>query len=185
MIRAMILWLLGATFEVRMISLKTGKIIPGRCMYRGGYWQARKVFKRQRLKNRYLVRLQAFTTLDSRQNIQFSLTEAQDKQNQITNERLDNIKTAMAGQGQRGVNPMADGMPPLANVQNDIGESNARQSEFMHEHQDELNVYQGEDKDDHECDSTGPLEFDKALGYVPTCSVCEAKWFQPVDSEAG
>jgi hypothetical protein len=54
-----------------------------------------------------------------------------------------------------------------------IAESNERQSEFMHKHQDEPNAYQGEDEDDHVCDELGPQDWDGESGiYRLTCSIC-------------
>ena len=71
MFKAMILTLLGATFEVRVISPTTGKNIPGRSIYQGGYWKARKVYQKQvgKLKYGYVLRLQARTLLAHEINI--------------------------------------------------------------------------------------------------------------------
>ena len=192
MIKALILWLLGATFEVRLVSLKTGKDIPGRCLYKGGWTKARRMYRNKHLKYGNMVRLQAVNVLGSRINDMKPMTseEAQRTLNWVNNQRLDNLKTA----------------------QNkwDIGASNAQTSAFMHEHQDEPNV-SGPDANDladnsapaprrsnethdewvkrvsgtlreglkpiieaHECNSDGPLEWDSnAQDYVTLCSICD------------
>ena len=63
MIKALLMWLAGATFEVRLIKLRTGKDIPGRLEYRGGYWQARKKYKNKPPKTGQMIRLQAVSQL--------------------------------------------------------------------------------------------------------------------------
>ncbi len=172
MIKAMILYLLGAIFEVRLINCRTGKDIPGRCLYKGSYWKARKVFRRRKLKMGYILRLQAV-----------SLIAFDDRVRQLPKKIWSD--------------------DDVADFKNkwDIGAANARQSDFMHEHQDEPNV-SGPDNDDlgledaesksrwsdddshaaaftenddHECNSGGHLEYDKALGYLPTCTICGLK----------
>lgn len=157
--KAMILFLLGTTFEVRLINCRTGKDIPGRCMYKGGYWKARKVYKKINVKYGYTLRLQAVTLMKHRLNSTepVSLEDAQDHQNQIARQRLDNVsEKRLYGEAGYG-----------------IAESNARQSEFMAEHQDEPNAYGGEDPDDHVCDLDGPQDWDDERGvYRPTCSTC-------------
>ena len=174
MIRAMILWLLGATFEVRLINSKTGKDIPGRCLYKGGYWKARRVYRNKRLKYGYVVRLQAVSLLDHRINATKPMTieEAQDNQNYIANKRLDNIKTA-TGLPHDFDEKLMDAGKRL-NEPHDISTSNAEQSaSFEKDPGAAFEAYQGEDYGDHECDSNGPLEFHKVLDdYRPTCSIC-------------
>lgn len=67
MFKAMILTLLGATFEVRVISPTTGKDIPGRCLFKGKYRKARKAYLKAaaKVKVGHTLRLQAVTITDS------------------------------------------------------------------------------------------------------------------------
>lgn len=68
MIRAILLAMLGCEFEVRLISTKSGKDIPGRRLLRGSYWKCRKLFKSKDGKYGEAMRLQAITTLDWKMN---------------------------------------------------------------------------------------------------------------------
>jgi len=156
MFRAMILWLAGATFEVRVVSITTGKDIPGRCIFKGGYWKARKIFNTPgyRMKPGHVIRLQAVAVTAHR------FEKPKIPEQIYTEDEVQEFKDKLAGEN-------------VPRETHDIGTSNARQSEFMAEHQDEPNVYTGTDKDDHDCDSNGPMEYDPNLpGYEVTCSIC-------------
>ena len=148
MIRAAIIKILGGTFEVRSINLRSGKNIPGTCLYKGSYFKARKVFKKREPKAGTIIRLQAINVLD------YHIKPIDDLA----------VEAPLAAQ-------YADDAEHVATI-HDIGMANARQSEFMAKHQDEPNVYTGTDHGDHECDANGPWEF---VGdtYMPTCSICE------------
>lgn len=177
MIRAFFLNLLGGTFEVRLVKLLSGKKIPGTCLHSGSYFKARKVYRDKQLKYGTMVRLQAVTVLDHRINDikPMTLEEAQQKQNVITNERLANVRERIEGKF-----PKAETMIVIDEASEvtpevwDIAASNARQSEFMHKHQDEPNV-----DNEHDCDCDGPMDWsDKVSNYLPTCSVCGAMEYQ-------
>lgn len=191
MIKAIILWLLGATFEVRLINQGTGKDIPGRCVYKGGYWKARKVFKakRYKLKQDQLLRLQAVSFLDVQQSpnvVSLTITGlVPDAPPTITKEVIEAAYSVGVEIGKA--------------EPHDIGTSNARQSEFMHKHQDEPNVAGPEADDlppdfeqkmqasaaklDHECDSDGPMEYnEKTALYAETCIMCGEFSEQVADS---
>lgn len=191
MIRAFILYLLGTTFEVRLINSKTGKDIPGRCMYKGGYWKARRVYRKKHLKYGYVLRLQAVVVLDHQINSTrtledgpptehkplfdppkpMTLEEAQSRQNYIANKRLDNIKTAMTPPD---FDEKLEAAGKRLNEPHGIGASNAAQSESFEQDPGAAHeAYQGYDKDDHDCDSSGPMDWSfEANEYVATCMVC-------------
>ena len=172
MFRAIWIWVWSPVWEVRIVSTTTGKDIPGRCVYKGTYWKARKQFKKTKGKYGNMIRLQAVIRADWRMN------ETPDIPKEMwPPEEVEEFKEKL-----REAVPIVEGNHPrdLPVEPHDIGTSNARQSEFMEKHQDEPNVYQGEDHGDHECDRLGPMEFDKALGYLPTCSICEAPQYSDV-----
>jgi hypothetical protein len=158
MFKAFILSLLGGTFEVRLISTKSGKDIPGTRLFKGGYWKSRKVMANKNLKDGEVIRLQAVTVLDWDYQTPVQAEEplveippdmiVVDEASEISQEAWDRAKSY------------------------DIGDSNARQSEFMEKHQDEP-PYRGEDVDDHLCDTDGPQDWDsEATIYRETCSIC-------------
>lgn len=177
MFRAIILWLLGATFEVRVISLRTGKKIPGRCMYRGGYWKARKVYKKKRLKYAQMMRLQAVSILNyqindvkpairveltglTSPNLNVSIHPSADEE-QLVNVEVTDEGSLRHDMGLPGVDDLDD---PVSAVDEDgwtkpglIGE---------------LNVETGV-VTEHECNAIGPLDWYTVTGgYVSTCSIC-------------
>lgn len=160
MIKAMFLSLLGATFEVRQINMKTGKDIPGRCLAKGGYFKCRKVFRAKNLKYGMMLRLQAVDVMQHRANTErpsdlLIVDEASD----VTPEMLSKAKQ------------IATGIEQASHL--DIGDSNARQSKFYEENPGSFEPYRGDDKDDHKCDSLGAMEFDDHTEtYVSTCAVC-------------
>lgn len=159
MFRAIFLWVLSPVWEVRIVSTTTGKDIPGRCVYKGGYLKARKQFKKAKGKYGDMIRLQAVVRTDWKMN-ETRQVEAP--------EGMVHVQVAPG---------ITEGRPVY-----DIGASNARQSEFMHEHQDEPNVDGPEvddipltvdQMDEHYCNRLGPMDYDKQSGnYYPTCSVC-------------
>jgi hypothetical protein len=150
------MWLASPAYEVRLINMKSGKDIPGTRLFKGGYFKCRRVFLDKRLKYGQMVRLQAVAVLDHR------ISDAQPA-------TPHHVVT---------VEPVEPAEP------HDIAASNARQSEFMEKHQDEPNTYGGEDDDDHECDSKGPLDWDfESDDYVPTCSFCGRFIQEPGESD--
>ena len=167
MIRAFIMWLARPVYEVRLINTKSGKDIPGTRLFKGSYFKCRRVFRDKRLKYGQMVRLQAVSVLDHRICSQLDVPEPEmiifDEASEVSPEVFGQIRQAK---------------------DNDIGASNARQSEFMEKHQDEPNTYGGEDDDDHECDSKGPLDWDfESDDYVPTCSFCGRFIQEPGESD--
>ncbi len=166
MFRAMILSLFGGTFEVRMINTKSGKDIPGTRLCKGGYWKCRKVFNKKtgfNSKPGTILRLQAVAVLKT------NSSPVNMDQYLAAQEPVVEIPEGMIIIDEGGrVHPSEVYMDPY-----DIGASIERQSDFMAEHQDEPNAYQGEDPDDHKCDDQGPQDWDGATGgYFPTCSIC-------------
>ena len=93
MIRAMLMWLAGATFEVRMIKTRSGKDIPGRLYCRGGYWKCRKYFKHRKVKYGLKLRLQAANVLDNRLGQPATMEEIHDAANKEMSDRLDKLPT--------------------------------------------------------------------------------------------
>lgn len=188
MFRAMILALMGAIFEVRLINMKSGKDIPGTRLFKGGYFKARKAMRKRKLKYGEMIRLQAVAVLDWK--IEDNYIKERIEQAKWTPEEVQDLKDKVSEPMVTippdmiivEDNPMADGMPEFVKTriegtfpkaEHGIAESNARQSEFMHEHQDEPNEYHGEDLDDHVCDVSGPQDWDAEEGrYAVTCSVC-------------
>jgi len=178
MIRAFVLSFLGAYFEVRLINTKSGKDIPGTRLCRGGYWKCRKVCRNKTLKTNEVLRLQAVTQLDWRFQASETLIEIPpemminvDEGATVVpdkiwhNSDLNDLKKRVDGE-------FRDFQEEFASP-SDIGDSNARQSEFMAEHQDEPNAYRGEDLDDHLCDLDGPQDWNMDTSiYEPTCSIC-------------
>lgn len=143
MIRIMMMWLAGATFEVRLINVKTGKKIPGRLQCTGGYWKCRKTFKRKRLKYGYMLRLQAVSVMDYR-----------------INSDVENIRSRMQETAHRAAHSdqSVETAMPLP-VMAEIGVVDASPEEI------ELAV--------HQCNEAGPMDWDfSADEYRPTCSVC-------------
>lgn len=187
MFRAIWIWVWSPVWEVRIVSTTTGKDIPGRCVYKGTYWKARKQFKKTKGKYGNMIRLQAVIRADWRMNETRPDLLIVDEATDVPRETYVPI---VEGNHPRDLlmdepvleNPMADGMPEFMTTRiegefpkHDIGEANARQSEFMEKHQDEPNVYQGEDHGDHACNEDGPMECDAVLGiYMPTCTICGA-----------
>ena len=183
MIRAFIAFIAGAEFEVRLVRTQTGKNIPGRCIGKGGYFKCRKIFKKKQGKYGELLRLQAVSVLDWKINDDAG--------------ELEPWSAVVEAAGSVGVSVSVNSSVPRETIAQaatrfGITESNTRQSDFMHKHQDEPNVA-GPDETDlvepnapyvHHCDSDGPMEFfDEARGYLPTCTICgEIRSEQVADS---
>ena len=158
MFRAFLFNALGGTFEVRLINMKSGKDVPGTKLYKGGYFKARQVARDKHLKDGQMIRLQVVAVLDYRANDAFAAA---------------NLARDVMNPPEQGIMDQPELPADLGKPVYDIGESNARQSEFMHEHQDEPNVYTGTDPDDHDCDTLGPQDWsENDSQYHMTCSVC-------------
>ena len=175
MFKVMILWILVPSWEVRIVSTKTGKDIPGRCAYKGTYWRARKAFKKTKGKYGDMIRLQAVIRTDWKMN------EKPDIPKEVwPAEDVEEFKEKLRAEVPRKISDMliVDEAGEVSPEAWDIAASNKRQSEFMARHQDEPN-FDGPEDDDiepiHICNTLGPMEFDKALGYVSTCNICEMK----------
>jgi hypothetical protein len=162
---------LSPIYEVRTVSQLTGKTLPGTLLHSGsGYRAARAAFKSAKLKAGHLVRLQAVVRLNAKMDI----VAAQEAQNRITNKRLDALK-----EKQKAWTSVDESTPiyrepaePAESKTWDIAASNARQSEYMHQHQDEPN-FDGPDENDHECNLSGPMVYSHDVAaYQPTCSIC-------------
>lgn len=163
--KALLLRLLGATFEVRRVNTKLGKDLPGTCLHKGpGYRAAKKAYNAAaaKAKRGQLIRLQAVVRMGGHLVAKSALN---DPPPIMTPE----VKSAAAA------------AEPVPHETHDIGASNARQSEFFRKHQDEPNVDYGDDDDavpgnddlipDHAHDYNGPLVLHDGL-YAPTCSIC-------------
>ena len=104
MIRAMILALLGATFEVRVINTKSGKDIPGTRICKGGYWTCRKATHNRNLKYGEVIRLQAISILE------WDVNDTKPRDDAIAE-----VESVVGLPDDMVIveNPMADGMPSL------------------------------------------------------------------------
>jgi hypothetical protein len=125
MLRAFILYLLGARFEVRVINLKSGKDIPGTCLYKGGYWKCRKLTGDKELKPQQMIRLQAVTTLE-----------------RYANHDIAPVLAAQADESEHAITGFGE-------VDN---ETFARISQSKPTDPDAFDPYTGTDFGDHECD---------------------------------
>ncbi len=180
MIRAMILQLLGAVFEVRLVSLKTGKDYPGTRICRGSYWKCRKVYQKKQFKNHQELRLQAVIRIKALR-VDVDIPEkVQEMKDKIRETKWTDSDLADVNATQREDRAEYAGM--------NFGETHSewlrRTSDMLraglepHLHPDlGKNVYnpdyQGEDLDDHKCDTSGPLDWDTDNDiYASTCSIC-------------
>jgi hypothetical protein len=171
MFRAFILSLLGGTFEVRLINTQSGKDIPGTRLFKGGYWKARKVLFNKNLKAGQVIRLQAVTVL----NWDYQTPDQEEAMVEIPPDMIVVDEASQISQEAWDAGKAPESSIPKGVITHNIGEANQRQSDFMHEHQDEPNEYRGEDVDDHVCDDEGPQDWDTDSDtYRPTCSVCES-----------
>lgn len=179
MFRAMILYLLGATFEVRLVKLATGKNIPGQCLYRGGYFGARKAYNKaaeKHYKDAVELRLQSISLLSVHAN-QVTLGTlpynsgpatpmsnkwlAEKNQEREAEERKIQVAAGMTDTGELIEREVK--IDPYE-------ESMQRSSDNLRQARDE-GITDGPDI--HECDRDGPWEFEEATGgYTATCSVC-------------
>ena len=174
-IRAILTYIAGGEFEVRLINLKSGKKIPGTLICRGSYFKCRRVWRDKHLKYGQMVRLQAVAVLDYRINDRkpMDLEEAQEKANQIANQRLDNLKMALeppAGMEHVQVAPGITEGRPIAAPEEGVMQQPELPAELGEPvYKDEL------PEPDHKCDDKGPQDWREADGqYHPTCSVCGA-----------
>lgn len=190
MFRAMILYLLGATFEVRLVKLATGKNIPGQCLYRGGYFGARKAYNKaaeKHYKDAVELRLQSISLLSVHAN-QVTLGTlpynsgpatpmsnkwlAEKNQEREAEERKIQVAAGMTDTGELierevKINP-SELLPDPEYLGVDAGVSDS---------------YTVEVGVAHECDRDGPWEFEEATGgYTATCSVCGE--LMPEEAEA-
>ena len=106
MIKALLLKLTGARFEVRRISPTTGKDIPGRCLFKVNFWKDRKAYMRAeaRLKYGQTLRLQAVSVMTHTINIvppydpQISAVEAQGNDTVFPPEGMEHVQVATVGE---------------------------------------------------------------------------------------
>ena len=163
MIRAILMRMLGLSpiYEVRTVSQLTGKDLPGTKLHGGtGYHSAKAAYTaaRRKLKPGHQLRLQAVVTLDAK------------------------MSEVPRGADVIIIDEAADVTPEMY----DIAASNARQSEYMRQHQDEPN-FDGPDEDDepvtenpmaedmplfvHEHNFSGPMVYVDGA-YMPSCGEC-------------
>lgn len=180
MFRAFIMWLASPVYEVRLINTKSGKDVPGTRLFRGSYFGARKVMAKKKLKYGEMIRLQAVAVLDHRINSTNPIHE--EPMVVIPSDMIIVDEASEISQEAWDAAAPEDGIMNQPKLHKDIGkpvygiaERNASQSEFMHEHQDEPNVYGGEDPFDHKCDDMGPQDWNTETDtYQITCSICGA-----------
>lgn len=153
--KGILLRLLGATFEVRVISHLTGKNLPGTRIGQPlkSWRKAKALFRKEagKLKHGQTLRLQAVV---------------------VGKELMKHISDGDRHETLRNPPPI---MTPEVEAHvpretHDIEASNARQNEFMREHQDEPNV-DVETEPDHVCDFAGEMVLLDGA-YRPTCSTC-------------
>jgi len=167
MFRALIMWLANPVYEVRLISTKSGKDIPGRCLYKGGYFKARKVWRGKKLKYGELIRLQAVSCLEWRANDVQSPSETVQPP-----AGMEHVQVAPGITEGRRIEP------GRINIESNPGAGDDRfKDEFMRTHVEGEFPAAEENTGDHECNSDGPLEWMREAhmqpeGYYPTCSIC-------------
>ncbi len=187
MIRALLLRLLGFGFgvlyEVRSINQSTKKDLPGtRLFSSGSYRKALAAYKKEitKLKDDHKLKLQAVIIF--RIYWRFSRDTVQQKANQMANERLENIKTVISGQGTKdspfepceerlGPPPIVETSEPTieADVQGVGGELPPGLSDGNAKGLFPIE----DDPGDHECNYAGPMVMIEGK-YTPTCSICDA-----------
>jgi len=179
---------LSPIYEVRTVSQLTGKTLPGTLLHSGsGYRAARAAFKSAKLKDGHIVRLQAVVRLDAKKEKQKVWTN-DDKDRYLETLRAKNKAKVLDEKipTDYGYTPIyREPAEPAEPKTWDIAASNARQSEYMHQHQDEPN-FDGPDEDDevkldHDCNRAGPMIYSHEAGaYVSTCSLCADLKAQPL-----
>lgn len=178
MFKAILMRLFGLHphWEVRSISQLTKKDLPGTRLYSGdSYRKARAAYKKEkaRIKPDHKLKLQAVSVLAM--HWKPSIEGIQEAINEEANKRLGNVAAVMpkVAWTEPEVQELKDKIEGEFPTTPGIAESNARQSEFMAENQDEPNAYNGEDHGDHECNFSGPMEMGDDGKYHPTCSICD------------
>ena len=184
MIRAILMRMLGLSpiYEVRTVSQLTGKDLPGTKLHGGtGYHSAKAAYTaaRRKLKPGHQLRLQAVVTLDA-------------KMSEVSPGEVEVLATSnpyLKGHvviGEREAMIIIDEAADVTPEMYDIAASNARQSEYMRQHQDEPN-FDGPDEDDepvtenpmaedmplfvHEHNFSGPMVYVDGA-YMPSCGEC-------------
>ena len=186
MIRALLLNLLGGTFEVRLISLKSGKNIPGTLVCEGGYFKCRKKARDKHLKDGQMIRLQHVAVLDHRINdidAFVAANQARDVLDFTTTAPpagMEHVQVAPGITEGRRIVP-EQGVMEQPELPADIGkpvynrEPSGDISISKPQDPDAFEPYTGTDPDDHDCDTLGPQDWSvDDSAYHLTCSICGA-----------
>lgn len=183
MIRALLLKLMYrlVQWEVRSVSTKSGKDIPGTRVFKGSYREARRYYKGDYPKAQHELRLQAVIVAADKWNpgeirhSEFSYAEADAAKTatgypsghtmssdgiytkEVSSEDMDGMKLTVRVTGD---------FPDDMEVPDDISINKPQDP-------DAFVPYAGEEYGDHDCDSDGPLEWSESeAGYLPSCSIC-------------
>ncbi len=160
MIRAFLLRLLGFSpvWEVRSVSMKSGKDIPGERKFRGSYAGARRYFKDHPAPPDHELRLQALLVTKSRY-----FPTIDDEPLSRPSEFKPGAALMMSEDESREAVQQLKDAPPMSDWKEEPGAEVPRGTD---------DAVPGIDSD-HECDAEGPLEWeDIAGGYFPSCSIC-------------